>query len=322
MKFVYVLVSNEKDTYYEQTMISITSLLQHNSSAKTVIIVDQGTAATFTNKRTYHEQLGSEICVVQVPEEYNNRDRSRFLKTSMYNYLNEDFLFIDGDTLICEDLGDIDQNITMGMVLDRHLLISESSYQSFYNERALPLKWATGYENKHFNSGVIWVKKSAESQKFFDLWHSLWKETLKNYSIVYDQTALNEANAQMHGFVKEISGIWNCQVSRRSAALKHLHEAKILHYYASFGLTCYDLANKDIQRSILQDHHEALDSILKNPKCAFTNVLDMVADAPTVNIQRTSCYRLLLQIFKRQHFIFQVANKFCGVILRHIVKEK
>ena len=44
MNFVYVLVSNEKDTYYEQTMISASSLLKHNSGAKVTIIVDQGPA--------------------------------------------------------------------------------------------------------------------------------------------------------------------------------------------------------------------------------------------------------------------------------------
>ena len=57
MTFVYVLVSNEKDTYYEQTMISASSLLAHNKGAKVVIIVDQGTAATFTGKRTFHESF-------------------------------------------------------------------------------------------------------------------------------------------------------------------------------------------------------------------------------------------------------------------------
>ena len=118
MTFVYVLVSNEKDTYYEQTMISAKSLLAHNTDAKVVILVDQGTAATFTGKRTFHEKLGISIRVIQTPEEYNNRDRSRFLKTSMYNYIDDDFLFIDGDTVICDKLEDIPQGISIGMVLD------------------------------------------------------------------------------------------------------------------------------------------------------------------------------------------------------------
>ena len=48
MTFVYVLVSNEKDTYYEQTIISASSLLALNKGASVVSLVDQGTAATFT----------------------------------------------------------------------------------------------------------------------------------------------------------------------------------------------------------------------------------------------------------------------------------
>lgn len=318
MKFVYVLVSNEKDTYYEQTMISATSLLQHNKDAKVVVIVDQGTAATFKEKRTLHKKIGVQICEIQVPEKYNNRDRSRFLKTTMYNYIDEDFLFIDGDTLVCDELNfDFANDITMsiGMVLDRHLKVSESSYKNFYELRANPLNWSTGYQDMHFNSGVIWVKKDSAAQKFFEEWHNLWKETLEKYSVVFDQTALNEVNARLGGVVKEIDGIWNCQATRRSSFLKYLYNAKIMHYYASFGLTCFDLANKDIQRTILNDSHKALDAIMANPKIAFSNVQDVNADLISVKIQRTAFYRMISFMYKRLGFAYRIIDKICGLFI-------
>lgn len=320
MTFVYVLVSNEKDTYYEQTIISVSSLLQHNSSANVVIIVDQGTAETFSGKRTFHEKLGVEIKEIQVPEQYNNRDRSRFLKTTMYNYINEDFLFIDGDTLICDELrcdsSEIDPSMSIGMVLDRHQKISENSYENFYDLRAKPLGWSSGYQDKHFNSGVIWVKKSDDAQKFFNEWHKLWKETLEKYSVVYDQTALNEVNARLNGVVKEMDGVWNCQATRRSSFLKYLHEAKIMHYYASFGLTCFDLANKKIQRTVLNDSHKALDAIMANPKVAFSSVQDVNADLTSVKIQRTAFYRAIAFMYKRLGFAYRAIDKICGIFIR------
>ena len=315
MTFVYVLVSNEKDTYYEQTMISVSSLLQHNKGAKVAILVDQGTAASFTGKRTFHKNLDAEIRTIQVPEKYNNRDRSRFLKTTMYNYFDEDFLFIDGDTLICGSLNDIDKSNSIGMVLDRHQNISESSYENFYDLRAKPLRWHSGYEDKHFNSGVIWVKKSSEAQKFFDEWHQLWKETLEKYSVVYDQTALNEVNARLGGVVKEMDGIWNCQATRRSSFLKYLYNAKIMHYYASFGLTCFDLASKDIQRTILDETHPKLDTILANPKVAFSSVQDVNADLTSVKIQRTKIYRVVTFMYKQLNFAYRVIDKFFALFI-------
>ncbi|MCQ2123412.1 MAG: glycosyltransferase [Fibrobacter sp.] len=320
MTFVYVLVSNEKDTYYEQTMISAKSLLKYNNDAKVVIIVDQGTIATFTGKRSFHENLGVEIREIKVPEEYNNRDRSRFLKTTMYNYIDEDFLFIDGDTLICDELkpdfsGDANGNISIGMVLDRHQRISENSYKNFYDLRAKPLGWSSGYQDLHFNSGVIWVKKSDNAQKFFDEWHKLWKETLEKYSVVYDQTALNEVNVRLNGIVKEIDGTWNCQATRRSSFLKYLHNAKIMHYYASFGLTCFDLANKEVQKTILNDSHKALDIIMANPKVAFSSVQDVNADLTSVKIQRTALYRAITFMYKRLGFAYRVIDKACGLFI-------
>lgn len=323
MTFVYVLVSNEKDTYYEQTMISAQSLLQHNQDANVVILVDQGTAATFTGKRTYHENLGVNVREIQVPEQYNNRDRSRFLKTTMYNYIDEDFLFIDGDTLICDklDCNEIVNNtnlqgIEIGMVIDRHLPISESSYKNFYELRANPLQWSTGYEDKHFNSGVIWVKKSDKAQQFFKEWHNLWKETLEKYSVVFDQTALNEVNARLGGIVQEMDGTWNCQATRRSSFLKFLNNAKIMHYYASFGLTCFDLANKDIQKTILSDTHKELDAIMANPKIAFSSVQDVNADLTSVKIQRTAFYRAIVFMYKRLGFAYRAIDKVCSLFIR------
>lgn len=316
MTFVYVLVSNEKDTYYEQTMISASSLLTHNNGAKVVIIVDQGTAAGFVGKRTLHEKLGVKICEIQVPEKYNNRDRSRFLKTTMYNYVDEDFLFIDGDTLVCDELKPaFDEAMSIGMVLDRHVKISESSYENFYELRAKPLHWNSGYQDKHFNSGVIWVKKSPDAQKFFEEWHKLWKETLEKYSVVFDQTALNEVNARLGGIVKEIDGIWNCQATRRSSFLKYLYNAKIMHYYASFGLTCFDLANKDIQRTILDATHEELDRIMANPKIAFNSVQDVNADLTSVKIQRTAFYRAIVFMYKRLKPVYRAIDKICKLFI-------
>lgn len=316
MTFVYVLVSNEKDTYYEQTMISASSLLAHNKDAKVTIIVDQGTAATFTGKRKFHEKLGVEIREIQVPESYNNRDRSRFLKTTMYHYVDEDFLFIDGDTLVCEELKpDFSEDMVIGMVLDRHQKISEGSYQNFYEKRSKPLHWSAGYQDMHFNSGVIWVKKSPKAQKFFDEWHHLWKETLEKYAVVYDQTALNEVNVHLGGIVKEMSGIWNCQATRRSSFLKYLYNAKIMHYYASFGLTCFDLANKDVQRSVLEKTHEKLDAILANPKIAFSSVQDVNADLVSVKVQRTAFYRAIVFMYKRLKPVYRVIDKICGLFI-------
>ncbi len=303
-------------------MISAQSLLQHNEGAKVVILVDQGTAATFTGKRTFHKKLGVDIREIQVPERYNNRDRSRFLKTTMYNYIDENFLFIDGDTLVCDRLdrdeitsGANAQDICIGMVLDRHLKISDSSYKNFYEKRANPLHWSSGFQDKHFNSGVIWVKKSPDAQKFFEEWHRLWKETLEKYSVVYDQTALNEVNARLGGIVKEIDGTWNCQATRRSSFLKYLQDAKIMHYYASFGLTCFDLAHKEIQRTILEDVHDELDAITANPKAAFSAVQDVNADSTSVKIQRTCFYRAITFLYKHLNFVYRIIDKLCGLFI-------
>lgn len=48
MKFLYVLVSNERDIYYEQTYVSILSLKHFNPTAFVHLLVDNLTFATFS----------------------------------------------------------------------------------------------------------------------------------------------------------------------------------------------------------------------------------------------------------------------------------
>lgn len=318
MTLVYVLVSNENDSYFEQTLISIRTLREKGNCHKVVVLVDQDTDKSFAGKRVFPKELNVDVCKIDVPAKYSNRDRSRYLKTSMYNYVEDDFLFIDGDTLICEVLPTESLSGNLAMVLDRHLPISQNCYQRFYWERAHALGWESGYEDKHFNSGVIFAKKCEQTKKLFNLWHKLWLDSLNSKQIVYDQTALNQANYVMGGVIDVLDGSWNCQVSRRSASMQFVDCAKILHYYASSGQSCYDLSDKTIQKSVLDEKHEALDAILRCPKRAFSSVLDFNTDINSLRMGRTAAYALLFGCYKRLYFVFRLLDKASGLILKFV----
>ena len=99
---------------------------------------------------------------------------------------------------------------------------------------------------------------------------------------------------------------------------KHLiviFRAHIMHYYASFGLTCFDLANKDIQRTILDATHEELDRIMANPKIAFNSVQDVNADLTSVKIQRTAFYRAIVFMYKRLKPVYRAIDKICKLFI-------
>lgn len=319
MNIAYILTSTPNDTYYEQTVISVFTLRKVMPEAEIFILLDDKTKATLTGKRTKLDKYNVNYVTVDVPEEFNNRDRSRFIKTSLNKYLPRDFVFIDNDTIITDSLKDLPTDYDVGMVLNRHMKISESPGEDFLKSNVKNLGWNLGFEDKHFNSGFISVQGSEKSDELFSLWHELWNESRqKTNGNVYDQTSLNEANYRMNGIITELQGIWNCQVSRNCKCAQFIHNAKILHTFTTPKVFAHDIAKPEILKSVLEDEHSELDKILENPKSAFHNVYDLNTDFESIKLARSAAYRLMLSSYKDKKIYFN----FCNFIAKCFLKLK
>lgn len=315
MNIAYILISTPNDTFYEQTAISIMTLRKVMPDANVYILVDKDTKSTFKDKRTILEKYSVNIVVVDVPEKFNNRDRSRFIKTSMNKYLPDNFIFIDSDTVICDKFDKIDSNIDIGMVLNRHMKVSESPVKEFLNNCAKNLGYHLSFEDKHFNSGMIVVNKSERSDALFTLWHELWNESReKSNGTVFDQTSLNEANYRLNGAITEIDGIWNCQINRNCRCMPYIHDAKVLHLFTNPKMHIHDMAKNEIIKSVLEPEHPELDKILANPKAAFNDVYDLNTDFYAVEMSKTPAYIQLLKTYKSKGWQFKFFNMLAKII--------
>lgn len=319
MNIAYILTSTPDDTYYEQTVISVFTLRKVMPEAQVFILLDEKTKATLTGKRTKLDKYNVRYVQVDVPEKFNNRDRSRFIKTSMNKYLPKDFVYIDNDTIITDSLEDLPANYDVGMVLNRHMKISENPSRDFFDNNAKAFGWHNGFDDKHFNGGFMSVHGSEKSDELFSLWHELWNESRqKAKGNVYDQTSLNEANYRMNGIITELPGIWNCQVSRNCKCAQFIHDAKILHTFTSPRVYAHDIVKPEILKSALEDEHPELDKILANPKAAFHDVYDLNTDSESIKFARTDAYRLLLSSYKGKKIYF----RFCNFIAKCFLKLK
>ncbi|MBR2199092.1 MAG: hypothetical protein IJ909_12080, partial [Fibrobacter sp.] len=123
VKFLYILVSEEKDIYYEQTLASALSLRHYNPDAFISLLVDDKTDKNLVGEfRSQIRNLANEYKVVPFDKGMSNQERSRHLKTNMRNLLEGDFLFIDGDTAIVDKLDTIplDSSKSIFAVADLH----------------------------------------------------------------------------------------------------------------------------------------------------------------------------------------------------------
>jgi len=274
MKYIYVLSSDNSDYYLEQTLLSITSLRLFMPDAFITLLIDDITEANLIGKRAHILGMITELKSVKIDEKFNKKARSRWLKTSMRQLIEGDFLYIDGDTIIAKDLSSIENiNIDIGAVLDDHIYLSE--YEKYRPSRMHEVKkmfklrkFNSGFDfNIYFNGGVSFCKDNKIGHDFFNEWHRLWLHCFE-LGMLTDQQPLNQANYNLGNVIKELDGIWNCQLMH-DGALKYFHDAKIIHYFATHvHEKFFLLANKEhteiIRKTGVIDQNTM--EMLKNPK--------------------------------------------------------
>lgn len=226
-KIVYVVTSDESDIYLEQALLSAFSLRKHNPDAYVELVVDQDTDATIAGKRGEILKYIDNKIVVNVPEEYNKVCRSRWLKTSLRQHVKGNFLFIDSDTIVTDNLEEIDCFTgDIGAVKDMHVLIGKRD--NILRVNAERDGWSWSETLAYYNSGVMFVKDSALTHKFYQMWHNKWVEKERKTGDYKDQSSLAATNESFQYPIRELSGEWNCQIIRNG--IIYLANAKIMHY--------------------------------------------------------------------------------------------
>jgi len=278
MKYLYVLASNEHDYYLEQALLSMTSLRMKMPDAFISLLVDNITETSLRGRRRAILDLVNEFKPLAINDKFNQKARSRWLKTSMRQNVEGDFLYIDGDTIIAEDLSSLENMaIDIGAVLDSHINITEKD-KSFpirlKTVKALcpKLGIASCFDlDVYFNGGIMFCKDNEIGHNFFEKWHNLW---LKCFELggLNDQSSLNISNFVLGNVIKELDGIWNCQILD-DGGIKYLHNAKIIHYFSSRpGKKVFLPANDEFINSIKENGivGQELKELIKKPKTLFT----------------------------------------------------
>lgn len=269
-KIVYSVVSGFEDVYLPQAMVAAYTARKSNPTADIVLVVDQDTEIVIKEKLPNIIKYVSEVLVVHVPENFGKMHRSRYLKTTLRQNLKGDFLFVDADTVVTDDLSSIDGfEADIACVLDRHSAVSEHEHSIDIQSHIAPLSLnISDLKDKYFNSGVMYVKDTAKAHQLFEKWHEFWRDSLKKASGI-DQPALAKANMQCSYPIIELDGIWNCQLSDNF--INYFSDAKILHYFASNKRSPYLLYDNEIFKEVMEvgDVPQWLIRVLENPQKFF-----------------------------------------------------
>ncbi len=273
---VYVVISSAEDIYFEQVWASAWSLKHYNPNAHVLVLTDDETKSTINAEgRKASLNCIDELQTVSFDGEYSKREKSRWIKTNMRKLVKGDFLFIDADSIICDDLSEVDDwNCSIGAVFDSHCHATEVAntipFQDMYVGR-LKKVFGIDYNNEDvFNSGVMFVKDDEKAHRFFETWHKNWIiSNSKGFHV--DQLPLLKTNIELGQVIEEIPGEFNCQIR---CSVEYLTRAKILHTFTSQSNSELSvLLGPQIYEDIKREHQitQAIKDILINCKESFSS---------------------------------------------------
>lgn len=312
-KIVYTLVSDNSDTYLEQALLSVYSLRLHNPQAIVELVIDQFTAKTIVDKRKEIKKFITNLIEIEVPSELNKVQRSRYLKTNLRRFIKGDYLFIDCDTVICDNLDEIDSfDGDIGMVADINgdLPLKDNTVI----ERCHKAGFTDLKEKPYYNSGVIFSRDTETSHILYAEWNRLW--LLSNEKgVSFDQPALCQANVNLGLPIYELNGTWNCQF-KYTNGYKFLKKAKILHYYSNNGVGKRSYAQDRIFEYIKEKGgiDKAVDYIVKHPDTILYSVMTINNDRAFEYFNSSPIY-LYQNIPSIYRFFEQISNSFLRIYL-------
>lgn len=312
MKYVYVLTCSEKDFYYEQFLLSLASMRLYNPDAEIILLIDEKTKQGLTGKRSGYEKLISETKIISVPDKFSQKEASRWIKTSIPEYVYGKFIFIDCDTIITKKLDfDFPPEIVIGAVLDTHVTLDKHHKKKYFHNEDISAGFISSLKtNKRFNGGLIYCRSDLSAVLFYEKWHSLWLDGLKK-GCSQDMPSLNQANYEKENIITELGGEWNCQISHNG--LNFLNNAKIIHYYATTLLLLaspYKLASSDVLLSIKEtgEISNEITELLHNPLSAFENNTRIVTGKYILDVFDSPTFKLLVWLRNCHKSFYKIIN--------------
>lgn len=311
-KIVYCTVSGSEDMYLAQAFISIYSARRYNPSATIVLLVDKPTADVIEKHFRKLKEYVTNVTVVNVPEHLSKMERSRYLKTTMREQVDGNFLYIDTDTLVTCDLSEIDHtDFEVGSVLDRHTRLSVHALSNKIRNDLKKVNMSLDdLKDKYFNGGVLFVKDTPKAHELFAKWYKIWEE-VRHLGKPIDQPPLARANMECGYIIHEMGGEWNCQLSDNF--LNCLHNAKILHYFASNNGSPYKMYDSNFYKEVMSKDEipQYVKEAVETPKEFFKSKHRVIYN-DDVDFTMTNIH----SIFKYHRWLFNIFEYVAKVIVK------
>ncbi len=231
-KIVYVLISDGKDVYYAMARVSLASVRISNPKAAIIWITDKWTYANIKSASSNTQIDVDDIIFIDTPSG-NALYRSRYIKTSIYRYIDMPYLYLDVDTFVRDDLSDIFSSNADIVGATNHSMDNLEEQICNHDRNIMEyMQWCRG--DFYLNTGVLFFNHS-RAETVCSLWHKRWDECYHCTGRHYDQPAFNAVLNEVNPKVEILSHRFNDQIKMKEYDRKIPIDSAIWHYYSSNG---------------------------------------------------------------------------------------
>lgn len=271
-QIVYTLHATKDFLFMEECWVSAYSLRLYHPEAIVSLIIDRETN-DYIREFSEFCNLFTKIVVVDVPERYSRKEKSRELKTKSRLYVDGPMLFLDNDTVICKRLDEID-NLTcdIAAVPENHLPLAKMPFKPLGSVKSV-FGIDASDSKFYFNSGVIYAADNELIRSFFKKWNENWKFSCFEKGNSQDEPSFLMANREFGNIIEELPGIYNAQVQM---SLKYFADAAIVHWWHMNFIENQDYSpyfSQSIYKTIKRERRisEETDWLIRNCKQSFVS---------------------------------------------------
>lgn len=246
MKVVYVLTASPGDAYCAMTRLSAASLRLTNPGATAVVACDAETDQTL---RAAKEPLIGEVDEWLAFETPPGPPvfRNRFIKTSLRQRIQGPYLYLDGDTILRDDLSAVFSVPGDVGGAPNHSRESYDHQVSGIDKAILAqMEWSIS-PTVYVNGGALYASESDGAHRFYRLWHDKWLESYRRRGDYRDQPALNSAIWESRASCSILPRRFNAQITH---APESAADAAIWHYYSARKRDGYNNIDEFIRQSM------------------------------------------------------------------------
>lgn len=302
IKYLYILVNSESGFYTEQTYVSMLSLKHVSPNAQISLLVDEQTDKSNNPFFISIKHLINEYKVIPIDKGMPSVAKSRFLKTTMRQNIEGDFLYVDSDTIWANPINESDFSFDIMGVLDGHVPFCQNSAKKTIEEKFKKMNCFPNTEY-YINGGVLFSRDSELSKEFFTQWHNKWLQTSQS-GIFIDQPSLNYVLNKIEPSEKKIlPGEYNSQIIN---SWNYFFKAKIIHYFSSCSSPNnlfrfpYLLHRQDYWEKFREQQASVnIDFIVSNPLALFEDDI-MIKSSAERDFEKTNIYGFAKDIYTRK----------------------